>query len=109
MPAVPIRPQDQQAQRPMPPLDQKYLMMAASQMHSEGRLIDERTTAAEFHRRMDQAHPAPLGHSEGEAQGQSDIKASDDPAFQPTNPQLGDIDRLFQDRIINQRRPGASI
>lgn len=42
MPVVPIRPETQSElpkQLQPPPLDPKYLLMAAAQMHSEGRLI----------------------------------------------------------------------
>jgi hypothetical protein len=44
MPVVPIRPGAEPAAPTVPPPDETYLMMAAAQMHKEGRLVKPNTS-----------------------------------------------------------------
>lgn len=66
MPVVPIRPNPGLAPptAALKPPDPNFLLMAAAQMHSEGRLVQS------------QASNRTLGHEEWENQGQSDVRAT---------------------------------
>ena len=97
---MPVVPFSQQASTlpPAPPLESKYLLMAAAQMHSEGRLIkpaqqldqkdiDNAYADPNYYGNLPDALP---GHEEWESQGQSDVKSTgeDEP---PQPDQTNDI------------------
>lgn len=95
MPIVPIRPDPGLAPptAALKPPDPNFLLMAAAQMHSEGRLI--KSTQQIPMTTQDQSlingpPTSPPGYEEWQSQGQSDIRATDEP---PQADQIQDIMR----------------
>lgn len=116
---VPFAPQPAAAlpSAALAPPDPKFMLMAAAQMHSEGRLVQAQQDlptpmqgdpdVEEFHKRMDEAEqrmgPAPWlpQHEEWESQGRPDYNERDEP---PQEDMTQDImRRLGRQKAVNDR------
>lgn len=77
--------------------DEVYLMMAAAQMHKEGRLIQ--SGIPDTVQGGQPLQPYKPGYGEGEAQGHLDLGGE---VGEKQTPQIGDIQNLFRNRIRTQ-------